>query len=112
MLDEKTAEKGGYVIGEQVPIVTATRRAVLTERLVGLAGYADNTSLAGATLTIFDVPTAQKLFLHGQDAFTNVWVTAQPGVSQSELRDNVAQVLRRTSRMTGDDAADEARARC
>ncbi len=108
VLDEKTAEKGGYVIGEQVPIVTATRRAVLTERLVGLAGYADNTSLAGATLTIFDVPTAQKLFLHGQDAFTNVWVTAQPGVSQSELRDHVAQVLPPNVRaVTGDDAADE-----
>jgi putative ABC transport system permease protein len=108
VLDEKTAQEGGYFIGEKVPIVTATRKAVLNERLVGLAGYADNTSLAGATLTIFDAPTAQKLFLHGKDAFTNIWVTAQPGVSQTELRDNVAQVLPPKVRaVTGDDAADE-----
>ncbi len=84
LLDEQTAKDGGYSIGDKVPIVTATRKAALTETLVGLAGYADNTSLAGATLTIFDVPTAQRLFLRGQDAFTNIWVTAGPGVSQSD----------------------------
>jgi putative ABC transport system permease protein len=108
VLDEKTAEDGGYVIGEKVPIVTATRRAVMTKRLVGLAGYADNTSLAGATLTIFDTRTAQKLFLNGRHAFTNIWVTAKPGVSQTELRDNVRQVLpAKVQAVTGDKAADE-----
>ena len=61
VLDARTAAKAGYFIGDTVPIVTATRKAVLQEDLVGLAGYADNVSLAGATLTVFDVPTAQKL---------------------------------------------------
>jgi putative ABC transport system permease protein len=108
VLDEKTAQEAGYFIGEKVPIVTATHRAVLSKRLVGLAGYADNTSLAGATLTIFDVRTAQQLFLKGKHAFTNVWVTAQPGVSQTQLRHSVAQVLPPKVRaVTGDDAADE-----
>ena len=78
VLDESTAQKAGYFIGDKVPVVTATRKAVLNERLVGVAGYADNTSLAGATLTIFDVPTAQKLFLGGKDAFSTIWVTADP----------------------------------
>jgi putative ABC transport system permease protein len=108
VLDESTAEKGGYDIGDTVPIVTATRQATLTKRLVGLAGYADNTSLAGATLTIFDTRTAQRLFLDGRHAFTNVWVTARPGVSQTELRDNVRQMLpAQVQAVTGDDAADE-----
>jgi putative ABC transport system permease protein len=108
VLDERTAQEAGYFIGEKVPIVTATHRAVLSKRLVGLAGYADNTSLAGATLTIFDVRTAQQLFLKGRHAFTNVWVTAQPGVSQTQLRNDVAQVLPPKVRaVTGDDAADE-----
>ncbi len=107
-LDTATAEKAGYSLGDIVPIVTATRKAALNERLVGLAGYADNTSLAGATLTIFDVPTAQRLFLHGRQAFTNIWVTADPGVSQTTLRDAVARELPRGVRaVTGDDAADE-----
>jgi putative ABC transport system permease protein len=108
VLDEATAQDAGYFIGEKVPIVTATRKAVLNERLVGLAGYADNTSLAGATLTIFDVPTAQKLFLKGKDAFSTIWVTADPGVSQTTLREAVARDLPPGARaLTGDDAADE-----
>ena len=108
VLDEATAQHAGYFLGDTVPIVTATRKAVLKERLVGIAGYADNTSLAGATLTIFDVPTAQKLFLKGKDAFSTIWVTADPGVSQSTLRDAVARALPPHVRaLTGDDAADE-----
>jgi putative ABC transport system permease protein len=108
VLDERTAEKGGYHIGEKIPIITATHQAALTKRLVGLAGYVDNTSLAGATLTIFDTSTAQKLFLDGRHAFTNIWVTAKPGVSQTELRDSVRQVLpANVSAVTGDTAADE-----
>ena len=108
VLDARTAEKAGYFLGSTVPIVTATRRAVLQEKLVGLAGYADNVSLAGATLTVFDVPTAQRLFLKGKPAFTNLWVTADPGVSQATLRDAVAQRLPpHVQALTGADAADE-----
>jgi putative ABC transport system permease protein len=107
-LDEHTAGAGGYHLGDKVRIVTAARKAVLTARLVGIVGYADNTSLAGATLTVFDVPTAQKLFLHGQDAFTNVWVTAAPGVSQTSLRDAVTRALPpHTKAVTGEDAANK-----
>jgi putative ABC transport system permease protein len=107
-LDEHTARAAGYYLGERVRIVTATQKAVLNERLVGTVGYADNTSLAGATLTVFDVPTAQRLFLHGKDAFTNIWVTADPGVSQTQLRDDVAHELpSRIRAVTGDDAANE-----
>jgi putative ABC transport system permease protein len=108
VLDEQTAEDAGYYIGEKVPIVTATHKAVLTKRLVGLAGYADNTSLAGATLTVFDTREAQRLFLKGKHAFTNIWVTADPGVSQTQLRDDVQRVLPPKVRaITGDQAADE-----
>ena len=66
VLDETTAQKAGYFIGDKVPIVTATRKAVLNEKLVGIAGYADDTSLAGATLTIFDVPHRAEAVPQGQ----------------------------------------------
>ena len=42
-------------------------------------------SLNGATLTLFDTATAQELFLEGEDVYTDVWVTAEDGVSQEEL---------------------------
>ncbi|WP_151084406.1 ABC transporter permease [Nocardioides cynanchi] len=107
-LDEHTAGAGGYHLGDQVHVVTAGRKAVLSERLVGIVGYADNTSLAGATLTVFDVPTAQRLFLHGKDAFTNIWVTADHGVSQTSLRSAVVQALPpQVKAVTGEDAANE-----
>jgi putative ABC transport system permease protein len=106
-LDEHTAGAGGYHLGDRVRVVTAARKAVLNERLVGIVGCAD-TSLAGATLTVFDVPTAQKLFLRGKNAFTNIWVTAAPGVSQTSLRDAVTGVLpAHTKAVTGEDAANE-----
>ncbi|MFZ2012222.1 MAG: FtsX-like permease family protein [Nocardioides sp.] len=108
LIDQQTAQKAGYHLGDEVPIVTATRKAVLKERLVGIAGYADNTSLAGATLTIFDLRTAQDLFLHGKDAYSTIWVTAEPGVSQTQLRDAVREVLPKgVQALTGDAAAEE-----
>jgi putative ABC transport system permease protein len=107
-LDQQTAQRAGYHLGDEVTIVTAGRKALLHKKLVGVAGYADDTSLAGATLTIFDVPTAQRLFLHGKDAFSSIWVTADSGVSQAQLRDAVADRLPPKVRaVTGDDAADE-----
>ena len=108
LVDQQTADQGGYRIGDLVRIVTATHKAVLKEKLVGIAGYADDTSLAGATLTVFDKPTAQRLFLHGKDAYSTIWVTAEPGTSQTQLRDAVRQVLPKgVVALTGDDAADQ-----
>ena len=107
-LDEGTAETAGYEVGDQVHLVTSTRQALLTPTLVGIATFADGGSTNGATLTIFDTKTAQDLFLDGKDAFNDAWVTAD-GVSQEELRDDVARVLPDGyEAVTGDAAADEA----
>ena len=50
--------------------------------LVGIAGFPSGGSLNGATYAAFDTPTAQDLFLGGEDAYTDIWVTAADGVSQ------------------------------
>ena len=109
VLDKKTAELGGYKLGDMVHIVTSNQQhPVIMPRLVGLAAYADGASTNGATFSIFDTKTAQALFLDGKNAFTNVWVTAD-GVSQEQLRDNVAKVLPAGyEAVTGQKAADEA----
>jgi putative ABC transport system permease protein len=60
-------------------------------------------------MTVFDEPTAQRLFLDGADAYTDVWVTAEDGVSQQELRAAVAAELPAGyEAVTGDDAAEDA----
>src|SRR5204862_8305723 len=80
----------------------------LTPKLVGLVGFPNGGSLNGATLALFDTPTAQELFLDGEDAYTDVWVTAEDGVSQEELRDAVSPVLPDgIEAVTGDKEADE-----
>lgn len=108
VLDARTADRAGYLVGERVHLVTATSRAVLDPRLVGIADFRQGGSLNGATLSIFDTATAQRLFLHGRDAYTDLWVTAKDGVSQSDLRDQVARRLPQgVEAVTGDKAADE-----
>ena len=108
VLDARTAAKSEYGVGERVHLVTTSSKAVLDPRLVGIADFRHGGSLNGATLSIFDTATAQRLFLGGRDAYTDVWVTAEAGVSQAELRDRVAKVLPpRVEAVTGDKAADE-----
>jgi putative ABC transport system permease protein len=118
VLDERTAERAGYEVGDRVDIIPSTAAELseggglpthLAPTLVGIAGFPSGGSLNGATYAAFDTPTAQKLFLGGQDAYTDVWVTADDGVSQAQLRDDVAPLLPDgVEAVTGDDAADEA----
>ena len=107
-LDAATASRAGYGLGEEVRLISAGKQALLQPRLVGIANYPDGGSLNGATASIFDTATAQTLFLGGRNAFTNAWVTADPGVSQEQLQRRVAKVLPKgLEAVTGDKAADE-----
>ena len=108
VLDEFTAEKSGYQLGDKVKISTVFRQASLEPVLVGTASFAEGGSLNGATLAAFETHAAQDLFLDGKDAYSEIWVTADDGVSQAELRDEVAKLLPKGfEAVTGDDAADE-----
>jgi putative ABC transport system permease protein len=109
VFDAKTAQRSGYFIGEKVHIVTASDQALITPTLVGILGFPEGGSLNGATFAAFDTPRAQQLFLDGKDAYTDIWVTADDGVSQDELRDAVAERLPADlEAVTGDKAADDA----
>src|SRR5215211_5735276 len=80
VLDTKTAQRAGYVVGEQVHIVTAADQALVTPTLVGLMAFPGGGSLNGATYAAFDTARAQDLFLGGKDAYSQLWVTAKDGV--------------------------------
>ncbi|WP_244930008.1 ABC transporter permease [Nocardioides sp. W7] len=109
VLDESTAEKAGYGLGDAVSLNTAGATATLAPTLVGIAGFPEGGSLNGATLAVFDTVTAQDLFLAGADAYSDLWVTAGDGVSQEDLRERVeAELPDGLEAVTGDDAADEA----
>ncbi|MEO7352021.1 MAG: FtsX-like permease family protein [Marmoricola sp.] len=110
-IDAATVRRADIFIGEKVRLVSAGKKALLQPRLVGIADYPEGGSLNGATVSIFDTPTAQDLFLDGKAAFTDAWVTAKPGVSQKDLRARVAKVLPKGyEAVTGDKAAKDAAA--
>jgi putative ABC transport system permease protein len=106
-LDPLTAEKAGYKIGDTVPMVTSGAQPSLKATMVGVGKFGGG-GLAGASLTTFDLKTAQQLFEGGKDVYNGIWVTAKDGVSQAELRDRVKPLLPAgVEAVTGDKAADE-----
>ena len=106
VLDQRTAKTAGYQVGDTVRLVTSTAQDSLRPRLVGLSDFRGGGSTNGATITMFDTATAQRLFLDGKDAYSDAWVTAADGVSQAELRDQVAALLPAGyTAKTGDQAA-------
>ncbi|MEV7177282.1 FtsX-like permease family protein [Kitasatospora sp. NPDC093679] len=89
-LDRRTAEKGGYHVGDTVRIASdgpATERT-----LVGVFTTDDPEVESGGTLTLFDRATAQKLLL-APGQYSTVAVTAKPGTSQDELLRSITAVL-------------------
>src|SRR5690606_21993059 len=65
--------------------------------------------LNGASLSIFDTAEARRLFMEGKDTYTDIWVTAADGTSQTELRDAAATKLPSGGEaVTGDSAAEAA----
>lgn len=92
-IDAETVRRAGYHLGQRVRLTSPGAQALLQPTLVGIADFPDGGSLNGATVSMFDTHTAQQLFLGGKDEFNDAWVTAKPGVSQTQLRDAVAKVL-------------------
>lgn len=92
VLDQGSAEKAGYVIGDSVKLLTPAGQLERTATLVGTAEF-NQGGTAGATLIIFDTPGAQEVFLGGRDAFTTIGLTAADGVSQSALAKAAQTVL-------------------
>jgi putative ABC transport system permease protein len=55
--------------------------------------FGDNSTLAGATITAFAPAEAQQLLLGRTGAWSSIDIAADPGVSQTVLRDRVAAAL-------------------
>src|SRR4051794_8627538 len=92
-LDESTAGREHYGIGDQVRIVTPTRAVTATLTGIttpGLAGVA-----AGAPLVSFDSVTAQLLLL-GKPGYTSISVALAPGADRLAVRDAIAKTLGNT----------------
>ena len=82
VIDAGTAEKAGYGVGDTVKV--ATLGQTKPYEVTGIATFGDVDSLGGATMAIFDTPTAQAL-LHKKGVYDGISIQAAEGTSPAEL---------------------------
>lgn len=89
-LDKGSADKGDFAIGDTVEVsADGPKRSF---RLVGIAKFGEEDSLAGAALAIVQTPVAQEMAdMRGE--FSSISVAAEPGVSAQELSDRIRAEL-------------------
>ena len=104
-IDKATADAHHYKVGDTIGVIA--RGPVETFHIVGLVKFGSLSSL-GATLSIFDLPTAQRLF-HKQGKLDSIGVASKPGVSPQELVRQIQPILPPTAQVkTGQQQAKQA----
>jgi putative ABC transport system permease protein len=104
-IDEHTASAHHLAVGEKVKVLLAGPSKSVT--ISGVFRFGSGGSLAGATLTAFDVKTAQQVFnLAGK--YNTVLASAEPGVSQDTLLQRIQAVIPKNAEaLTGQELADQ-----
>ena len=90
MIDQASARRGHFAVGETIDIAIAGHAVPFT--ITGLTGYGSADSIGGGSMAIFSLGTAQQLFGKAGE-FDRIVVKAAPGVSAAQLRDRIAPVL-------------------
>ncbi|MGY1739646.1 MULTISPECIES: ABC transporter permease [unclassified Blastococcus] len=89
-LDRASAEELGYTVGDRVTLLTPGPR--VEAEVVGVFTFGEDGGLAGASLTAFDLATAQGLLGLGDD-FTGIDVLVADGASDEQVRDRIAAAV-------------------
>ncbi|MFJ3091135.1 ABC transporter permease [Streptomyces sp. NPDC086838] len=89
MVDADTAEKHHLKLGDELRTIAAT--GDITGKISGIATF--KVTNPGAAIVYLDTATAQRALLGAPDVFTHLSLTAEPGVSDVRLKQNVAEVL-------------------
>jgi putative ABC transport system permease protein len=82
VVDESTAKKEHFKVGQTVGV--QAEGPARTLRISGLIRFGSVSTIGGATLSGFDLPTAQELF-DKRGRLDEIAVAAKPGVSDEEL---------------------------
>jgi putative ABC transport system permease protein len=88
-VDARTAQKQGFKVGDRVKVLSQGPSRTFT--VSGIVGFGKADNLAGATLAVFDLKTAQQV-MDSEGKFNEIDVVAQPGVTPDQLRDRIAAV--------------------
>jgi putative ABC transport system permease protein len=90
VIDKSTASKKHFKVGDEIGV--QSEGPVIKLHISGLVKFGTVSTIGGATLAGFDIPTAQKLFdKPGQ--LDEIAIATKPGVSSKEALDQVRSVL-------------------
>ncbi len=90
VLDRGGARDGGVGVGDQVTVLNALGSETYT--VVGIAAFGDEDT-AGGRHYIFFTDEQARVLANQPDAYDSILAAADDGVSQSELRDRIAEVV-------------------
>ena len=90
VLDSKSAETAGYVVGDTARVQVNTGVKEFT--IVGIGGFGTTPNYAGTSAALFETTTAQEL-LTEPGKFNWINVTGDDDISQEEVTARISQVL-------------------
>ena len=89
-IDANTVKTNDFVLGDTVTVVNLSGTADFS--LVGILSFGDQDTLLGATITVFELGEARRLFGLG-DEFTGINIRADQGVSADQLIERISAVI-------------------
>ncbi|MFF3740330.1 ABC transporter permease [Streptomyces sp. NPDC002566] len=89
MVDADTADHHGLKLGDELGVITAV--GTHTSKISGIAAF--EVTNPGAAVFYYDTRTAQQTLVGKPGVFTNVSVTAAAGVSDDQLKKDVAAAI-------------------
>ncbi|MCW2976375.1 MAG: transporter permease, partial [Actinomycetia bacterium] len=95
-IDTKTASTKHFKVGDSIGVLT--RGPLQRFRITGLVRFGGLSSLGGATLAIFDLPTAQRIF-HKQGQLDSIGIAGKPNVTPAQLVAEVQPLLPATAQV-------------
>jgi putative ABC transport system permease protein len=105
VIDRETAGKEDFAVGDTVGV--QTEGPVQHLQISGIVQFSSGLTIGGATLSGFDLPTAQQLF--GKvGRFDEIAVAAKPGVTDAALVAQINEIIPETAQVrTGSEQAAE-----
>jgi putative ABC transport system permease protein len=95
-IDKQTADKNHYKVGDTIGV--SVHGPTTPFRITGIAELGGVASIGGATLAIFDLPTAQALF-HKQGQLDEIRVSKSPELSSAKLLSEIRAILPPTAQV-------------
>ena len=90
VIDQATVDKENLTVGETIGV--QGNGPVVRLRISGVVKFGSVSTIGGATLAGFDLPTAQRIF-EKQGKLDEIAIAAAPGVSETTLVQDVQKVL-------------------